>query len=38
MQPYDSCRLIHLNLTSFVKHAYYPDASLGCKNRNQAGR
>lgn len=28
MQPYDSCRLIHINLTSFVKRAYYPDASI----------
>ena len=32
MQPYDSCRLIHLNLTSFVKKAYYPDASLDLDN------
>lgn len=32
MQPYDSCRLIHINLTSFVKRAYYPDASLDLDN------
>ena len=28
MQPYDSCRLIHLNLTSFVKNPFTKEASF----------
>lgn len=28
MGPYDSCRLMHLNLTSFVENSYTPDVKL----------
>ena len=28
MGPYDSCRLMHLNLTSFVENPYTPDVKL----------
>lgn len=38
MQPYDSCRLLHLNLTSFVVHPYTKDAFLDIETLKEVAR
>ena len=38
MQPYDSCRLLHINLTSFVVNPFTKDACLNLENLKRVAR